>query len=69
MWKITLDRAKNLSRGDSPEAGEAISSAEAMAALAAVRVVFIKLRQSCGELDATPVHAHRYEANDATNNN
>ena len=46
---------KNTSRGESPEAGEAICSADAMAAWAAVMFVFIKLRQSCGELDATPV--------------
>ena len=46
---------KNLSRGVSPEVGEAIGLAEAMAASAAVMFVFIKLRLSCGELGATPV--------------
>ena len=43
------------SRGESPEAGEANCSGVAMAAWAAVMFVFIKLRQSCGELDAPPV--------------
>ena len=46
---------KKPSRGDSPGAGEAIDLAEPMAASAAVMFVFIRLRHSCGELDATPV--------------
>ena len=46
---------KKPSRGDSPEAGEAIAPTEPMAVWTAVMFVFIESRQSCGELDATPV--------------
>ena len=46
---------KNPSRGESPGAGEAIAPVDTMAALAAVRFVFIDIRQSCGELEASPL--------------
>ena len=46
---------KKSSRGESPEAGEDSCFAAAMAAWTAVMFVFIRLRQSCGELVAPPV--------------
>ena len=55
VHRQTIINVKNTSRGDSPEAGEDNCFAVAMAAWAAVMFVFIKLRQSCGELDAPPV--------------